>query len=83
MERIYELMEQIETMLNENDYYPEIGCNGSTITIDIHWGDWKHDHIAITNFITSYFPLKLINTIVTENDGSDCYSARHYFVERN
>lgn len=51
--------------------------------VDIIWGDWKHDHLRADYLIKEYFK-KLgyevsVNEEVTEEDGSDTYSATHYY----
>lgn len=52
------------------------------VVFDIEWGDWKHEHGHAFYVVTEYFfkkKLYLENTDerVTEEDGSDCYSAEH------
>lgn len=42
--------------------------------LHIEWGDWKHSHLH-ADCILSLFGFTLIKERVTEEDGSDCYSA--------
>ena len=52
------------------------------IRISISWGDWKHDHMWLDNLM-SYIGYEEFNTIVTEENGSDCYSADHIYVRKD
>jgi hypothetical protein len=48
--------------------------------VEIHWGDWKHEHLRLDWLMKENFSdLRSINTQTTEEDGSDCYSAIHYY----
>ena len=51
-------------------------------TICIDFGDWKHEH-GYADYVMSENGFKKIKEKVTEEDGSDCYSAIHtyYFCE--
>lgn len=46
--------------------------------LHIPWGDWKHSH-ARTDYLMSLFGFALLYENVTEEDGSDTYSAYHYY----
>ena len=70
--------ERIADYLNNNGVYGEVYKSGSEITISIDWGDWKHDHI-LCRVLMGYIGYKEVGSMVTEEDGSDCYSADHYF----
>ena len=48
--------------------------------VSISWGDWKHEHLWCKNLM-EYLGYKEIGSKVTEEDGSDCYSAIHYFMK--
>lgn len=48
------------------------------VSIDVQWGDWKHDHGFIDYFMEK-LGFILIETELTEEDGSDCYSATHIY----
>ena len=51
--------------------------------IEIFWGDWKHDHARADYLIRQYFEnlgyRVNVNQYVTEEDGSDTYSAQHNY----
>ena len=59
------------------------------IEISISWGDWKHEHLRldylIMNILYEYNPKLVHNCFkvseeITEEDGSDTYSATHKYV---
>ena len=52
-----------------------------SINAEIEWGDWKHDH-AYLDYLMKEWGYEKTNEITTESDGSDCYSAEHYFVKK-
>ena len=76
-------IEKIERLLNDEDMsYREIDENSlGEIRIEIGWGDWKHSH-AYTDFLMSELGYQLDDEIVTEEDGSDCYSSLHYYSKK-
>lgn len=55
--------------------------NEPVISVDINWGDWKHEHLWFDELARQFFESKnieiKIDTNVTEEDGSDTYSATH------
>lgn len=57
----------------DNDGIVEIG-------VDIHWGDWKHDHMHLDWAVQDVFDDVVVNEEVTEEDGSDTYSSTHYYT---
>ena len=72
-----------------NDIYKYLSDNevssvvdaGETVegaVVEIEWGDWKHDHMWCDRLM-EYLGYSLTNSIVTEEDGSDCYSAERYY----
>lgn len=72
--RIYELMREAhisgEIVIN----------NGNMVAIEVFWGDWKHQHLRLDWLMEEAFSnIKNIFEEVTESDGSDCYSAIHYY----
>ena len=77
------LEERLCEATREAKLFPEIyrGFSDSLIHMEITWGDWKHEHLRLQWFIKENFPeLAYIGTNVTEDDGSDTYSARHNFL---
>lgn len=71
---------EIETFLR--DHQADISeVNESpegTVIVSVEWGDWKHSHAYLDNLMGRLGYVK-DNETVTEEDGSDCYSADHYF----
>ena len=49
------------------------------LKIDISWGDWKHDHLRAKWVVEDVLNINVRrwDETVTEEDGSDCYSATH------
>ena len=81
-EKIYEIIDRLNAELNK--YHLETAYKSlDEICIDIHWGDWKHDHLRTKWIVADVFTeLGLadkytITEDVTEEDGSDTYSAIH------
>lgn len=52
-----------------------------TVSIDIEWGDWKHNHRFLELFMEERGFDQLIEE-VTDEDGSDTYSATHVYKLR-
>lgn len=48
--------------------------------VHIEWGDWKHDHARLDYLMANIGYMKT-NEEVTDEDGSDCYSATHYYEQ--
>ena len=82
-------LEQVEAYLKEKkaDFYDDISqplykregmCNW-VYDIHISWGDWKHEH-GYLRYLMEEFGYVETNCIITEENGSDCYSATHRFV---
>jgi hypothetical protein len=75
---------RIERYLYDNGCYCEyVGYEDLIDTtlyrFSVNWGDWKHDH-GYLNSLMEYIGYELLNEIVTEENGSDCYSSEHVFV---
>lgn len=72
--------EQIGRYLEDNGCYNDgVYTNSEGVTsVEISWGDWKHSFIWLDTLM-GYIGYKFDNEEVTEENGSDCYSAIHYF----
>ena len=70
----------IEQYLFDNDCSVAGVSNSSAnkVAVTIEWGDWKHDHFWCADLM-GYIGYEETKSKVTEEDGSDCYSAIHYF----
>lgn len=71
-------LQELRNYINENDIFADVYETASSFIISIEWGDWKHDHLYLTHLMKKR-GYKEINCVVTEENGSDCYSAEHYF----
>lgn len=49
-----------------------------TIEIPVSWGDWKHSHLFLKHLMGK-LGYTQIEERLTEEDGSDSYSATHFF----
>lgn len=77
--------EELYKYLKSKNMYPEMYVDSdNTLCVSIQWGDWKHDHMYIDSLINNFFFNRglILNrdTVVTEDDGSDVYSATHYYT---
>ncbi len=73
----------IHDFLNDNGVWAEVYQYNHSIAayvVSISWGDWKHDHLWARDLM-SYLGYVEIGSKVTEEDGSDTYSAEHYFLK--
>lgn len=48
------------------------------LCVSISWGDWKHDHLCCRQLMQQ-LGYTFVREEVTEDDGSDAYSAVHYY----
>ena len=77
------IIEALENGFRKYNKCFDVYDNYCGICIDITWGDWKHEHWCadeITREVLAELGLNgkyTITTQVTEEDGSDCYSAIH------
>ena len=81
LEEKYAVSEKIEKHLRDNGVFAEVTPYWDdlpVIEVSIHWGDWKHDHLR-AKWLLEGTGVHFINTLVTEEDGSDTYSAVHRF----
>ena len=69
-----------KVLLNDNIYADVyvVSENPDIVDVDIHWGDWKHDHGRADWLIGLLFPDSKIEIEETETNGSDTYSAIHH-----
>ena len=71
---------EIEKMLRENNIWADVYEELSMIAVEINWGDWKHEHLA-AKWLMKELGYEQEFERVTEENGSDTYSAIHYFLE--
>ena len=75
-------VDEIQKILNEAGICAEVEQEmcPSLIEITITWGDWKHDHGCL-QYLMQQQGLTYVKGIILEENGSDCYSAKHIFGE--
>ncbi len=74
-------IEIIEKKLEQYGISAEIWyTNDNRVCVDIHWGDWKHDHLLCDHLICGLPFVKKVDVCITEEDGSDSYSATHQYT---
>ena len=70
---------EINDILVENKIFAEVSPNPfGFISVEISWGDWKHEH-ARCDYILAQKGFVKLDERTTEENGSDCYSAEHIF----
>lgn len=74
--------ERIAEIARENHLFCDVvEESGNVVVVEIEWGDWKHEHARLDWLVKSQMPeLKEVTKEITDEDGSDCYSAIHRFV---
>ena len=68
--------------LNDNGVWADVWHHYGTsaLVVSIEWGDWRHSHLWAKTLM-EYLGYVKVGEVVTEEDGSDCYSAEHYFIK--
>ena len=69
----------ISNVMAEDGTFP---FGEQVVDISIEWGDWKHEHGYCKQLMKEIGYVE-ISDKVTEEDGSDCYSAIHRFVHKD
>ena len=73
--------ETIFSFLNDNGVWAEVYCQTNNIVVvNIDRGDWRHSHLWARDLMR-YLGYVKVGEVVTEEDGSDCYSAEHTYVK--
>jgi hypothetical protein len=76
---MYQRAERAEQILRDGDVWADVFPHDEAfIAVEINNGDWKHDHLR-AGWLLESAGYTHISEVVTEEDGSDCYSAIHYF----
>lgn len=76
---------RIYQFLYDNGVYSEVwsaigGDDDNAVYVSISWGDWRHEHGWCSDLMR-YLGYVKVGEVVTEEDGSDCYSAEHTYVK--
>ena len=81
-EKVFEICDRINKYLEDNKFqysvYP-YGLDMPVVECEINWGDWKHEHLRL-KWLMEEIGCVRISSEVTEEDGSDTYSAIHRFI---
>ena len=83
----YDLVKELNDFLKsrECDHRADIARRNGVdcIYFDVIWGDWKHDHMRLWYLVNEFFRDRgyIIerDVVTTETNGTDSYSAEHYF----
>jgi hypothetical protein len=79
-------IQEIYSTLKEEHLYPDLYEEkvGDEVMLAAHieWGDWKHDHRYL-DYVMATLGFSVYKVNVTEEDGSDCYSALHLYRKNN
>ena len=81
-EEVLTVCKRINKYLGENNFHHEVypyGLDMPVVECEIHWGDWKHDHLRL-KWLMEEIGAHFITTRLDEENGSDCYSATHWFM---
>ena len=71
-------IQELYQHLKSKGLYCEIHNANDFLLISVEWGDWKHEHLYLEH-IMAELGYVLISKKITDEDGSDCYSADHYY----
>ena len=78
--KIMDKVQEIQDYLKENEIFGEVSECDNQLVISIEWGDWKHDHKRV-DYLMAKKNYLCVEEEITEEDGSDCYSANHYYEQ--
>jgi hypothetical protein len=80
------MISRLYKKLQEVGLYPDLWeervNNEVMLVANVEWGDWKHEHHYLDH-IMGEMGFSVYKVDVTETDGSDCYSALHYYRYEN
>lgn len=69
---------KVQKYLDDHNLWGEVSVQDGTVYVEIHWGDWKHDHWYCQDLM-SELGYVLVGKEITEEDGSDTFSAIHTY----
>ena len=78
---MYKKAALVDEYLRENRIFASVyvGLEHNEICVEINWGDWKHDHLCADWLIEEKFHATNAWKEITEENGSDCFSAIHHY----
>lgn len=71
---------KIQKYMDDNDLWGDVAVDNGKVYIEFHWGDWKHEHLRC-KLLMNELGYEQVAEDVTEDDGSDTYSAIHTYVK--
>ena len=80
---LIKITESLEAEFKKYNRYYDVYNDYCGLCIEVNWGDWKHDHLFVkwtVDEVLEKMGFKGKYTVteqVTEEDGSDTYSAIH------
>lgn len=77
---LYEKLRE-EKLYSDIIYDEACELSPNIIVLHISWGDWKHDHLRLDYFMDQ-LGFTCLKRETTEENGSDCYSAKHIYFYR-
>ena len=87
MGNLDKMCEEVYRVLQNNQKYADVyedsllpGGAVRYLCVDIHMGDWKHEHLFIKHLINENFSNLEYVTSIEEPSDEDCYSARHFYM---
>ena len=80
-ERINAAIETARKVLAASGVCAEVYAHSTLplVCVEISWGDWKHDHLR-ADWVLGKEGMTCIGETITEEDGSDTYSAIHNYI---
>lgn len=74
-----ELRQIVSNLFKENEIHHNFNVSNGIVDVSVEWGDWKHEHLFLRNLMRKN-NFALMDEHITEEDGSDCYSAEHRYM---
>lgn len=79
MKNVSKIKEKVKSIFATNGITHEWWVqDDGNVVVEVFWGDWKHDHWAL-EYVMAKNNFALIERIITEEDGTDAYSAEYVF----
>lgn len=71
---------KVAKVFKDNDLHYEYGVNPKgEVNVEVHWGDWKHDHLHLAYVMEHNGFTKVGEMPFGEPTGDDTYSATHVY----
>lgn len=74
------MVKEVVKILESKNIYPtNVYEEGKKVAVLLEWADWK-EHVRVDAVVEEVYGDCRIQSKVVDTDGSDCYSAIHYFT---